>query len=387
MQIKKNKPLRSSFYGIFLALPLGIGLAESALAADLNRLSYDFCTDRRPVTASLTAPQPLNAAEVAEWTRAAAASPSIKDTPWQAYPVAYVAMTAERDRERCSGMLRIGDRPSRLIGDRLADLMTRWLGLAVVHCREAGARTSRYGLCASMARSHEQGLGSLESALDMTAVYLSSHMGGALLAVIYDDRFWNQEFPVDTHCSDTPCGAKVIARRAEYVRRYKPAYDLNNAFLAKNLDTVMNSLKRACLIRGTLATTGARVAEHFPLAPLFGKIRDEAFQGALDSIALVAPQDHPMIVEDGAEAGLGFRAYTPPLFTADSFRDWDEVPEPLAKAERTARGLLTNSLVRAGLGLAGSRSWDDLESFPPSSGQGRSSDRLLGSSSCDAGAL
>ena len=316
---------------------------------------FDFCTLRGLATHAADASVLWDAETVQTQTRQAAVSARVSDTPLAAYPISYVRMTEERDRERCGGMLAIPDRASRLIGDLLADYMSRWLVKSTQDCELEQSGGVQTGICGAMRRSITKRLPSLASAMDMTSVYLSSHMASALVAVLYDDEFWNQEFPRATHCVRRPCGEEVMAARVSFVRAYKPYYDLNNRFLAKNLHTVMGTLTAACHIRGTLASASAHVLERFPLELLFGRIRDTTFSAAIAALPLVDPKTHPML------------AFVEGRYTGqfEVMREW-RLPQPLAEAEATARDVLTNSLVRSGLGLLGGRSWEDLRGTPPS---------------------
>jgi|GEM_PF-3534543 len=317
-------------------------------------INYDFCT-LSPNVAREADPRLLplwNAATVQEETAKLATSDKLLGTPLAAYPTSYVAMTKVRDRERCGGDLAIADRQSRLIGDLLADLMSRWLVLSVEECQ--GLSVDALGICGSASRTLSNGLGTLESALDMTAVYLSSHMATALLAVVFDDQFWAQEFPPSTHCKSHPCPSGVMKSRVDFLRRYKPHYDLNNKFLAANISTVARSLQQACLIKGPAFTIGAHVAERLPLEPLFKTVRDETFAAVLASIAAVNPDLHPMLQKYGDTYTSQFA----------SFALWQHPPQAFIFAERKARTLLSNALITSGLGLLGSRSPEDLAANP-----------------------
>ena len=313
--------------------------------------NYDFCSLPSGIATDADARfLPIwNAATVQYETNRLATSDRLRLTPLAAYPTSYVAMTAARDRERCQGALKIAERPSRLIGDHLADLMSRWLVLSVEEC--SADRSGALGICGAVSRTVQSRLGTLESALDMTAVYLSSHMATALLAVAYDDQFWEQEFPKSTHCAQHPCSSVVWQSRAAFLRRYKPYYDLNNRFLATNLTTVAASLQKACLIRGPAFAIGAKILERLPLENLFKSIRDETFDAALSALVAINPDAHPMLGADGGKHIAQF----------DEFKIWENPPQALVRAEGKARALLANSLLRGGLGLLGSRSWTELE--------------------------
>ena len=320
--------------------------------------NYDFCT--LPGGTSADAVEDVDARSLPIWNAATvhqeisrlANSDGLHGTPLAAYPTSYVAMTAARDRERCQGSLKITDRRSRLIGDLLADLMSRWLVLSVEDCKSDS--TKALGICGSVSRTVQNKLGTLESALDMTAVYLSSHMATAIVAVAYDDQLWEQEFPESTHCLRHPCSSSVWKSRADFLKLYKPYYDLNNKFLAANLTTVAESLQNACLIRGPAFALGAKILERLPLENLFKSIRDETFSAALATLAVINPDTHPMLREVGGRYVTQF----------DEFKIWETPPQSLVRAERNSRALLANSLLRGGLGLLGSKSAAELERSP-----------------------
>ena len=330
-----------------LILCLTICWAYSGIAATVT--NYDFCS--LPMSSSNADPRLLpmwNAATVHQETARLATSDQLRGTPLAAYPTSYVAMTEVRDQERCGGSLAIPDRQSRLIGDLLADLMSRWLVLTVEECE--GNVDDATGLCGSVSRTTNKRLGTLESALDMTAVYLSSHMATALLAVTFDDVFWSQEFPASTHCSEHPCSPAVMRARVDFLKRYKKYYDLNNKFLSSNISTVAESLKRACLIKGPAFEVGARIAERLPFEGLFKTIRDETFAAVLGGISAVSPDTHPMLKQVGSSYTTQFA----------EFKLWDKPPQSIIFAERKARALLSNMLLTSGLSLLGSRSPQDL---------------------------
>jgi hypothetical protein len=340
---------------MFKVLPLlCLAVCLAPLSQAQGATNYDFCSLPKSTSgdAELGADARLfpiwNAATVNAEISRLVESDGLRSTPLAAYPTSYVAMTAARDRERCQGSLKITDRPSRLIGDLLADLMSRWLVLSVEDCRPVS--TDALGICGSVSRTVQFKLGTLESALDMTAVYLSSHMATAIVAVAYDDQFWEQEFPESTHCLGHPCSSSVWKNRADYLKQYKLYYDLNNKFLASNLTTVVQSLENACLIRGPAISLGAKILERLPLENLFKSIRDETFSAALATLAAIDPATHPMLRVVGGKYVTQF----------DDFKIWNAPPWSLVRGERNSRALLANSLLKSGLGLLGSKSAADL---------------------------
>lgn len=342
----------SKIYFILLYL---IG-SSSALASET--INYDFCSllKPRPLGQANTDLELWNANAVQQNTFAAATDQQIRDTPLASYPTSYVKMTAVRDIERCNGTLKIKDRETRLIGDLLADFMSRWLVLSIKQCNFDNSNSADTGICGSMRRSYRDRLGTLESAMDMTSVYLSSHMGSALIAVIYNDAFWNQEYPRSTHCLSRPCSSVVTKERIKFLRRYKPDYDLNNRFLAKNISTVMSSLKDSCLLRGNLATIGAQFLEHLPLQILFEQIRNATFEAALSAALTAEVDNHPMLSLVNGK----FQAQY------NEFSEWDLAPKQITDAEQYARTLFANSIIQSGLSRLGSMSWEELAEKQPS---------------------
>lgn len=346
--------MHSSKLFIFLV----ISLVAASTAHSSNKISYDFCELPLDSGHGLEEfSQALwNAELVQENTYLAAIDPQVRDTPLAAYPISYVRMTAERDRERCQGMLKISDRNSRLIGDLLADFMSRWLVLSVQLCDLKSVDEVDFGLCSALRRSYRNNTGTLESAMELTSVYLSSHMSSALLAVVYDDVFWNQEFPTSTHCLKRPCNRKITEERLKYLKAYKPYYDLNNRFLAKNITTVMNSLKDACFVQGHLAKVGALALERLPLELVFGRIRDETFAAAVSAVNDSNINNHPMLTLHDGKYHAEY----------EIFREWEQTPQAIIAAEKQARSLIANSIIKSGLSWIGSLSWQDLYELRPS---------------------
>ena len=54
------------------------------------------------------------------------------------------------------------------------------------------------------------------------------------------------------------------------------------SFLAANLTTVSKALKQECLISGNTLVLGAKVGENISAFKFVGKIRDKAFDEAID---------------------------------------------------------------------------------------------------------
>ena len=342
-----------------------VALFSLAVRAEPVPVDYDFChwsavdasTDSDPGR------QIWSAVTLQREITAVTRNPLLRDTPWDAYPLVYINLTHARDVERCGGRLSTADRQNRLIGDLLADYMSRWLALSVVACArhpEAGDRD--FGFCAAMSRIRNQRQNALQATLEMTAVYLSSHMAMGIAAVARDDAFWNQEFPSPTHCQaeSQPCAAAVLDERLKWMRRYKQYYDLNNDFLARNFATVIDTLERACYIDGALLGLGTRLTAPLPgLDLLFGTIRDRTFLAGLAWAARLDPVSHPMLVWDPDLAVWSANI--------DDFRTMNPMPAELAGAEKYARATLAvaNFATRF-LPSAISLGWTELSAKRPS---------------------
>ena len=347
----------SMLYLLKLALIGCIGLlANTVLAAESGPINYDFCTID-DVAPTADAQQIWGAASVQHYGRRLLANPAVIDSPRAAYPLAYVALTHERDVQRCGGTLGSNDRSDRLIGDLLADVMSRWLMLSVATCAGPVHVLDDSGLCAAVQRQKLASADSLKATVDMTAVYLTSHMGMALVAVAFDDAFWNQEYDVSTHCEPyARCGRDVLEARLVVIRRYKELYDKNNAFLATNLPTVIDTLRSACYLAGNAIPAGARLAALFPTGEVFGNIRDQTFAAALTTARTIIPAEHPMITREG---GLNVVQY-------GSFRAFKVNPQALRAAEANARGILAGDALTWLFKPFGSLSGRALEANKPS---------------------
>jgi hypothetical protein len=211
-----------------------------------------------------------------------------------------------------------------------------------------------------MERAKGQSYDALRATLEMTAVYLSSHMGMALVAVVYDDAFWNQEYPEATHCpaGASPCRGEVLQARLAVMQAYKQLYDKNNAFLAVNINRVLQTLKDGCLIQGDVIQAGGYLASALGGldTALFASIRNDTFTAAMTTAANFDPSTHPMLA---FEDGLYVAQYA-------QFATFTQMPAPLAATEARARGLLTSSAITWSFPLLGSQSWSQLAAAKPS---------------------
>ena len=240
-------------------------------------------------------------------------SPQVKGKVAAAYPISYLDATRSRDEERCreGGELQ-GSGLSELIGDHLADLMSRHFILAMSQCHQEKANHSqtRHGFCQAIKVVDQEDHNTMISAIKLTSVYLGSHMATSLLAVIWDDHFWNRALGY------TPS----LEERLKHMRAYKPLYDKNNLFLAKRLWQIPASLLKADYIRERGTITATRLVLHYPLwQETFRGIRNRTFRLALNLAAEYSPQRHPMLKgnEEGFQAT--FESYAPASFGGESF--------------------------------------------------------------------
>lgn len=276
-------------------------------------------------------------ASVQHYIRALLQKPHVIDRPAASYALTYLTMTAERDKERCGGMLAADDSSDELIGDLLADVMSRWLVLSTDACLQSAApKGASLGICGATRRSVDNRFDTLRSALEVTSVYLSSHMASALAAVILSDTMWTQSFPENTHCPKAlPCPMSVIQERIKYVRSYKTLYDKNNGFLAKHISTVISTLKRACYVKTGLASAGAPFVNNLPInALVFGHLRDLTFESAIKLASSLKRQNHPMLRQ--TETGEWALEYS-------TYRGFSLAPTGLLELEAHARNTFANA--------------------------------------------
>lgn len=300
------------------------------------------------------------ASSVQHYIRELLHKPQVVDNPAASYAISYLVMTRERDQERCGGMLAADDPQSELIGDLLADVMSRWLVLATDQCLQKEALTDAgVGICRAVQRTVARKDDTLRSALELTSVYLSSHMASALAAVILADSMWNQFFPSDTHClPERPCSASAIAARVRHIRKYKSLYDKNNAFLARHVETVIDTLKDACYLRKGLVTAGAPIVNELPInALLFGQLRDQTFATAIELASTIRRQNHPMLTL--SNEGIWQIEYT-------AVRNFVATPAILLELESTARKTFSNDALGWILKPLGGRDNSDLRRIRPS---------------------
>ena len=300
-------------------------------------------------------------ASVQHYIRELLNKPYVVDIPAASYGISYLIMTRERDLERCGGGMLASDNPqSELIGDLLADIMSRWLVLATDQCVQKEAVTdSGVGICRAVQRTISRKDDTLRSALEITSVYLSSHMASALAAVILADPLWNRSFPRDTHClPERPCSASAVAARVRHIRKYKSLYDKNNAFLARHIVTVIETLKDACYLRKGLVTAGAPIVNELPInALIFGQLRDQTFATAIELASTIRRHNHPMLTM--SKDGTWQIEYA-------KVRDYVTTPAILLELEATARKTLSSDALGWVLKPLGGRDESDLRRIRPS---------------------
>ena len=267
---------------------------------------------------------------------------------FSAYTTSYIEMTQERDIARCFGDLKADDSESELIGDRLADIMSRtYISVAEKCFEDPGFDLSFSGFCQD-ARDIKRGdHDSLGAAMFVTATYLSSHMATALVAVIYDDLFWNQ-FPDSATHGLLKSPQLVLKARLRWIDRYKPYYDKNNEFLAQNFSTVARTLVNACYLRSNALENVALLAKILPSSKLvFGLVRDRTFFAAR-ALAL-------SLLDDPSDLPLLTRVDDQYLVDIDGYHPWTVEPPELSAIKRTARQLflppLSSTVFRALGGL------------------------------------
>lgn len=240
-------------------------------------------------------------------------SPEMKGKVAAAYPISYLDATRARDKERCreGGELR-GSGLNELIGDHLADLMSRHFILAMSQCHQERPNHSptSHGFCQAIKVVEQEDHNTMISAVRLTSVYLGSHMATSLLAVIWDDHFW------DKALGYTPS----MEKRLEHMRAYKTLYDKNNLFLAKRLWQIPASLLKAGYIRQRGTVTATRLVLHYPLwQETFRGIRNRTFRLALSMATEYSPQKHPMLKGNQEGFQAAFESYAPPSFGGESF--------------------------------------------------------------------
>ena len=284
-----------------------------ALFLSTSSFSREFCSES------------LSSSEL--WTKSTVqqrvfqAAETIKDDLFSAYMTSYIPMTFQRDLERCNigGALSSESYKKNLIGDHLANVMSRFHVSQTLSCIENENSDNNFiSFCEDVRKVRRENSNSLNAMLLATANYLSSHMSQSLLAVILDDSFW-MNYP--NHKLSSNWKAELSFRIKE-VRSYKDLYDKNNAFLAKHIETVLNSLTSGCYIKNDGLTTAAQIAEKLNLAqPVFKLIRDKTFETAIYLADKVKKEEHPMLE---VRESLSYIAY-------GNYKPWKVEPDKLKK--------------------------------------------------------
>ena len=228
----------------------------------------------------------------------------IRNTSKVAYPVIYKYMTEDRDKRRCQGgSLESEVFVSNLIGHLLADTMTRFLVKETARCAPQPSLSKKklYGICGVSQRlSKNARFDMISGAMLSTSVYISSHIALSLSAIVFDDRFWNSLYGVQ-QAHGSALDKEVAGERIRLIKKFRPTFDLYNAFLAGSLLLVEKSLTDYGLISGHHLRSAASLSNNSPIVRgVFRSIRSLAFNEALDLAQKWQPTDHPMI---GARRG------------------------------------------------------------------------------------
>lgn len=268
--------------------------SSQTLAA--NSLFQDFCK-AHGVSQDSTLPELWSDETVQHKIDELIHQTKIQGTPWMAYPVAYKKMTYARDKERCGGVLKSKNQLHARINDLLSDIMTRFYVATADACAASDAKLGKkHGFCPLMARMRKERFDALSAAMASTGLYLSSHITLSLSAVILADDFWEQSGLPETQRASADWQS-VVKARIEHVRLYKPLFDKFNLFLADNITTVASALSEEGLIEGDVLRFISGVTKYLPFRALpFGKIRDDAFNLALELSLTIDPASHPMMI-------------------------------------------------------------------------------------------
>lgn len=217
---------------------------------------------------------PWNAERVQMEIQKLIGRPGYKSGGLSVYAEVYQAMTAERDRARCSGSgPMVPPSPlSQQLNDALADIMTKGYVLSQFHClrsltsQAASVPTIGEQMCEVSRQAIVEKWSGLELAMASTATYLTSVMGIALSALPHVDRLWQNE------------GHHTLEQRIAALEEFKPTFDAFNLFLSNNLHTVARVLVREKHVDCKLFELTARGVE-LTRAPalIFKDIRDKTF--------------------------------------------------------------------------------------------------------------
>lgn len=337
-----------------------VAATTASVAPVITGSRYDFCRLSQAAVPNFGVPEIWNAARVASEVQALRNSKGIKGSPWEAYPAIYLRMTAARDRERCAGGLHAENQVSQLIGDRLADLMSRFYVLETRQCGSAvPPRHGSSGFCGLMQRIKAEKLDALTAAMASTAVYISSHIALALRAVVMDDYFWND---LAAHGSGSPELAEAAhadparARRVRLalVAQYRPEYDKFNGFLADQIATAVGALSEEGLLSNQALIVTSGLAKYVSFRScFFRRIRDGAFDAAVQDSKELGGLNHPMMVS--GPSGVVHADPSRFDFAMPSTRRLQQLEDfALAAVAGPSQRLIYQHLL-------GGRTWDDLE--------------------------
>lgn len=227
-----------------------------------------------------------------------AAASEIKHEVFSAYMASYIPMTFQRDKERCGGSLASNSFRKDMIGDHLADIMSKFHVKYTLKCVKSPSWNSNSSsFCADYRRVTQNNLNTLSSMLIASSTYLSAHMATSLSALILDDKFWHS-YPGHNVVDDYD---DEMASRVREVKSYKKLYDKNNAFLAQSLTTVIDSLEKGCYVNSKTMNIASSLIEKLNLGEyVFKVIRDETFAIGLELATNMNPKLHPMLSKEGA---------------------------------------------------------------------------------------
>lgn len=334
----------------YIALSCASTHDSSKLKAPQTNLYTDFCK-LKGIQTDPTVPQLWSSESVQFHLRKLISQPSIANSPWVSYPVAYLKMTAARDEARCSGVLRGVGFHAR-VNDLLSDLMSRFYIEQIEKCAASGAALGQEaGFCPLMGRMQTDRFDSLSSAMASTGVYVSSHITVALIAIIFDDNFWQATPYPETYRKSAPWN-RVVNARLEKMRGYKPLFDKFNGFLADNIKTVAEALGDARLIKGNVLNLLAGMSQYVPFKSLaFGKIRDDAFDLAMELAREIEPADHPMLAASPDWNQIAFGHYNFNFI----------YPEKLLRLENEGIKFSANpAFMLMYRGVLGGKSWEEV---------------------------
>lgn len=221
---------------------------------------------------------------------------NLKCTPNAAYTFAYKRMTKERDKARCGGNLSPKSFTNEIFNDALSDLMSRYYVNTWAVCNDDNNNNLPTGAdlgnmwCNLANDSYQHNYNSIHVAMASTSIYLTTHMGLAVSALVQADNLWEEysAYEVDT-----------LEKRVDILmNEYEPLYDGFNVFLSEHLGTVEFALHDFGLTSGKIFHIASIIAEkaNTPVGLVFEKIRTKTFQLGLQLGIEIPRQNHPLIV-------------------------------------------------------------------------------------------